>query len=95
MLIKVRHIVDTVLKTIIYTDYSAALGIAKQTTLTTSSTDKINLRLVRASNYIQRFKNIEFRYKMGAKHIIPDALSRLPYNGPHEIEKAEGQLDTL
>ncbi len=95
VLTKVRHMVDTAPKTIIYTDHGAALGIAKQTTLTTSSTDKMNLRLVRASDYIQRFKNIEFRYKMGAKHIIPDALSRLPHNGPHEIDEAEGQLDTL
>ncbi len=95
MLTKVRYMVDTAPKTIIYTDHGAALGIAKQITLTTSSTDKMNLRLVRVSDYIQRFKNIEFRYKMGAKYIIPDALSRLPHNGPYKINKAEGQLNTL
>ena len=78
VLTKIRHLVEAAPKTIIYTDHGSALGIAKQTTLTTSSTDKMNLRLVRASDYIQRFRNIEFRYKQGARHIIPDALSRLP-----------------
>ncbi len=43
VLTKIRHMVDTAPKTIIYTDHGAALGIAKQTILTTSSTDKLNL----------------------------------------------------
>ncbi len=94
VLTKIRHMVDTAPKTIIYTDHGAALGIAKQTTLTTSSTDKLNLRLVRASDYIQRFQNVEFRYKMGSKHIIPDALSRLPQKNT-ELDYSTGQLDAL
>jgi hypothetical protein len=61
----------------VYTDHGAALGIARQTTLTTASTAKLNLRLVRASEYIQRFRNLCFRHKPGKQHIVPDALSRL------------------
>lgn len=41
-----------------YTDHGAALGIAKQITLSTSSTDKLNLRLIWASDYMQRFSLI-------------------------------------
>ena len=52
VLSKVRHMAESSPKTIIYTDHSAALQIAKQTSLTTSSTAKLNLRLVRASDYI-------------------------------------------
>ena len=94
VLTKVRHMVDIATKTVIYIDHGAALGIAKQTTLTTSSTDKLNLRLVRASNYIQRFRNIEFRYKLGSRHIVPDALSRLAHTQARKDE-SEGELDAL
>ena len=38
--------------TIIYTDYGTNVGIVKQTFLTTASTDKLNLRLVRASEFL-------------------------------------------
>ena len=81
-------------KTIIYTDYSTALQIAKQTSLTTSSTAKLNLRLIRASDYIQRFRNLELRHKPGTQHIVPDTLSRLrPLNV--EVDHLEGELDAL
>ena len=94
VLSKVRHLVETAPKTIVYTDHGAALGIAKQTTMTTSSTAKTNLRIVRASEYVQRFQNLEFRYKPGALHTVPDALSRLPIKHPRPDE-TEGVLDAL
>ena len=75
---KIRHLVESAPRTIVYTDYGSALGIAKQTSLSTSSTAKLNLRLIRASEYIQQFRDLEFRHKPGKKHIVPDALSRLP-----------------
>lgn len=85
--------VDTATKTVIYTDHGAALRIAKQTTLTTSSTNKLNLRLIRASDYIQRFRNIEFRYKLGSRHVVPDALSRLSHT--QAKNESEDELDAL
>ena len=92
---KTRHIVEaSVGKSIIYTDHGAALGIASQTTLTTSSTDKLNLRLVRASDYIQRF-NLEIRHKPGKQHIVPDALSRLASANTNPPRHDEGELDAL
>jgi len=69
--------VESVLKTIVYTDYTAALGIAKQILMTTLSTVKTNLRVVRASDFLQRFRNLKIRYKLGNKYIVPDALLRL------------------
>ena len=39
----------------VYTDHSATTSIVKQTKLTTSSTDKLNLRLVRALMYLSQF----------------------------------------
>ena len=66
--------IDTATKTVIYTNYNVVLRITKQITLTTSSTNKLNLRLIRASNYIQRFRNIEFRYKLDLRYIVSNIL---------------------
>lgn len=90
---EVRHIVEaSTSTTIIYTDYGATLGIATQNTLT--STDKLNLRLVRASDYIQRF-DLELRHKSGKQHIVPDALSRLVSDNENPPPHSEGELDAL
>ena len=97
---KIRHLVESAPRTIVYTDHGSALGIAKQTSLSTSSTAKLNLRLIRASEYIQQFKDLEFRHKPGKKHIVPDALSRLP-NSAATAEAVscqhptDGELDVL
>jgi len=75
---KTRHMIDSTERapTIIFTDHSAAIPISRQTTLSTSSTDKLNLRLVRASQYLSSF-NLSIRHKSGASNVVPDALSRL------------------
>ena len=75
VLSKLCHMVELAPKTVVYTDHSTALGIAKQKSLTTSSTDKPNLQLVQASDYIQSFENIEFHHKPWKQHVVPDALS--------------------
>ena len=92
---KTRHLIEaSQTPTIVYTDHGAALGIAKQTTLTTTSTDKLNLRLVRASDYIQRFP-LDIRHKPGKLHIVPDALSRLATTNSDPTMGNEGELDVL
>lgn len=90
------HLVEaTETTTVVYTDQGASLGIPKLTTLSTSSTDKLNLRLVCASNYVQRFQLV-MKYKPGNHHIIPDALSRLEVKGKYCLENyGEGELDVL
>ena len=61
---------------IIYTDHSAAVSISRQTTLTTFSTNKLNLRLVRASQYLSGF-NLFICHKIDKSNVILDALSKL------------------
>ena len=61
---------------IIYTDYFATIQIARQTTLSTSSTDKLNLHLIRVSQYLLEF-NLIIRYKIDKINVVLDALSRL------------------
>ena len=65
----------------IYTNHRASLGIAKQTSLATTSIEHLNLQLVRASKYIQRF-NVELHYKEGKSNTIPNALSQLLSSSP-------------
>ena len=48
---------------IIYIDYKIILNIVKQITLIKFLIIKLNFRIIRALKYIQRFKNLEFRYK--------------------------------
>jgi hypothetical protein len=59
-----------------YMDHASTTGIVTQTSLKTSATDELNLRLVRASQYIQQFR-ILVHHKPGKPNIIADALSRL------------------
>ena len=74
---KIRHMIEATVKpTIVYTDHSATIAIVRQTSMNTVSTEKLNLRLIRASEYLQRFR-LDVRYKTGKSNIVPDALSRL------------------
>jgi hypothetical protein len=62
--------------TVIYTDHST-VGIAKATILSSSAVDRVNLRLVRAYQYIQQF-NLQLFHRPGKENRVADALSRLP-----------------
>lgn len=74
---KTRHIIAAAPKCYIFTDHSAVTAIANQKLLTSSSADRLNLRLVRCAQYLQQFANISIRYRPGRNHLVPDALSRL------------------
>ena len=74
---KIRHFIKFVaLFIIIYTDHETALSIIKQTTFTSSFTNKLNLRLMCVSNYIQRF-DLNIRHKSNRTHIVSNALFKL------------------
>ena len=75
---KVRHIIESSKSNvIIQTDHSAIINILQQSSVTsTTLTMRLNLRLVRASQFLQQFK-LDVRHKSGKEHIVPDALSRL------------------
>lgn len=44
--------------------------------MNTTSVEKLNLRLIQASEYLQRFY-LDVRYKPGKANIVPNILSRL------------------
>ena len=98
MLKKTRYIVEISSdKTIVYIDHEFALDIVNQITMTTISIDKLNLRLVRASDYIQRF-NLDIRHKSDKQHIVFDVLSRLVsdnINASMTRNFDESELDAL
>lgn len=74
---KIRHLIEASKHpAIIYTDHSSTAGIANQTSLSTSSTDKLNLRPVRASQYLSQF-SLDIRHRAGKPDVVPDALSSL------------------
>lgn len=60
----------------IFINHGAALEIAKQILLSTSSTNKLNLMLILASKYLQRF-DIKICHKLSKQYIVPNLLSWL------------------
>lgn len=93
---KLRHLVESSrASVIIQTDYAAILDIMQQSSITsTSSIMRMNVRLVKASQFLRQFHLI-VRHKSGKEHIIPDALSRLASanSSGHNTEYAK--LDAL
>lgn len=82
-------------KIIIFTDHSATTDIARQTTLSSSSTDRMNLRLIRASQYVSQF-DLDVRWRPGKQNVVPDALSRLLRKRVEKFQDdAPGILDEI
>ena len=82
---------------IIYIDYDVVLKITFQTTLFITFTNKLNFRLIRASNYIQRF-NFKIRHKFDKQHVVSNVLFRLfnvNVNTSHEKIVDENELNIL
>ena len=59
----------------IYIDHDVTLKIVKQITFTILLTNKLNLRLIKTFDYVQRF-NLKIRYKFEIQHVIFDVFSR-------------------
>ena len=86
---KIRHFIEFIeLSIIVFIDHDAALEIIKQTFLSISSTDKLNLRLIRVFDYIQRF-NLLIKHKPEKLRLISDALFRLPSNNASNSDHDE------
>ena len=78
----------------VYTNYSATVDIAKQSSLNTTLTVRLNLRLIRASQYLQRFE-LEVRHKSSKKNVVLDTLSRLVSSNKYTIPLDYTELDAL
>ena len=61
---------------IIYTDHSVVVLISRQIILIIFSSDKLNLRLVRVSQYLFGF-NLSVRHKTDKANVMSDVLFRL------------------
>ena len=92
---KVRHMVESSkLPVIVQTDHSAILDIMRQSSITsTTSTLRLNVRLVRASQFLRQFR-LDVRHKPGKEHIVPDALSRLA-SSKSVLSEDHSELDVL
>ena len=79
----------------VLTDHSATVEIATQKTLNTSAAWKMNLRLVRASEFFQRFDKLDVKHKPGKENVVPDALSRLASSNSSTYAESRSELDAL
>ena len=75
---KIKHMIESteMSSTIIYIDHSVAVFISRQIILITFSSDKLNLRLVRASQYLFNF-NLSVKHKVDKANVMSNVLSRL------------------
>ena len=93
---KVRHMVESSKQAVkIQTDHSAIIDIMRQNSIvSTSSTMRMNTRLIRASQFLKQF-NLDISYKPGKEHIVPDALSRLASSSKQDLPDHHSELDVL
>ena len=62
--------------TIIYTNHSVVVSISRQINFITFNTNKLNLRLIRASQYFFDF-NLQMRHKVDKFNIVSNVFFRL------------------
>ena len=93
---KVRHMVESSKFPVkVQTDHSAILDIFKQSSIvSTTSTMRMNVRLVRASQFLRQFR-LEVSHKPGKEHVLPDALSRLASCSHPKLPDDHSELDAL
>jgi hypothetical protein len=91
---KIRHLIESFKKSIIlFIDHESALRIIKQISLLITFIDKLNLRLVKVFEYIQRF-NLIIKHKSDKQHIVLNVLSRLA-NANNENAFESKEFDVL
>ena len=91
---KTRHIVEISNKNVIYIDYDATLKIVNQIIFIISSIDKLNFRLIKTFDYIQRF-NLKIRYKSNKQHIVSNILFKLINVNINSFNHNKNEFDIL
>ena len=80
---------------VIYIDHDVALKIVKQITFIILLTNKLNLRLIKAFDYVQRF-NLKIRHKFEIQHVIFDAFSRFAsFNIETQLQNYENEFNVF
>ena len=93
---KTRYIIKITLETIIvYTIHDTIVKIVKQITLTIIFIDKLNLWLMRAFDYIQRF-NLDIKYKLDKQYVMSNILFKLVNDNINSLVNVdENEFDAL
>ena len=79
---KTHHLIEANdFPTIVYTDYVAVKHVAHSMSLKTTSPERANMRLIRASQYLSQFR-LDVRYKPRKEIVTADALSRFKHFTP-------------
>ena len=75
---KIRHLLahNSKTSTIVFIDHSTTMNIVKQIKLFFSSSNRMNLRLIRISQYVSQF-SLNIRWKSKKQNIVLDVLFRL------------------
>ena len=96
MIKRIRHMIDFIKKSfiVIYIDHFVVVSISRQIILIIFNIDKLNLRFVRASQYLFNF-NIIIRHKFDKFNIMLDALSRLSNKTTIDVTNKIEILDIL
>ena len=92
---KIRHMMKSVIEPmIIFTDHSVTINIIRQIKLVSSVTDKLNLQLVKALQYLSQF-DLNVWYKSERKNLVPDTLLRLVARIEKHDAKTQRTLDEI
>jgi hypothetical protein len=94
---KVKHLIQFFEKSIIIlTNHAAIIDICKQTSIiSTNFVMRMNLRLIRVSQFLNQFSNLEIRHKSEKYHLISDALFRLQSLNKKDLSKDHAKLNEL
>ena len=78
---KIKHMIEfiEIFSAIVYIDHSTVVFISRQIIFIIFSSDKLNLRLVKVSQYLFDF-NLFIKHKVDKINVVSDALSRLQTN---------------
>jgi hypothetical protein len=79
---------------IIQTDHVVIVDICKQTSIiSTNFVMRMNLRLIRVSQFLSQFSNLKIRHKSRKCHLIFDALFRLQSLNKKDLSKDHAKLN--
>jgi hypothetical protein len=94
---KVRHLIQSSEKSmIIQIDHVVIVNICKQTSIISiNSVMRMNLRLVRAFQFLNQFSNLKIRHKSEKYHLISDALFRLQNLNKENLSNDHATLNEL
>jgi hypothetical protein len=81
---------------IIQTNHAVIIDICKQRSIiSTNSVMRMNLRLVRTSQFLSQFSNLKIRHKFEKYHLISNALSRLQNLNKENLSNDHAELNEL